>query len=101
MSTQEESRVQRLARLAKLNLTAQEESVLTREMEEIIRFAAQVAAIDTQDVPMTHHIAPLQSVFRADQAHDGTPRETVLNAAPMHQDGWLAVPRTVEEGSAG
>ena len=101
MSTQKEPLVQRLARLAKLNLTAHEETALTREMDEIIRFADRIRAIDTSDVPMTHHIAPLQNGFREDQACAGLPREIVLGIAPVQREGCIAVPRTVEEGSAG
>lgn len=101
MSTHEATLVQRLAGLAKLSLTDQEVLALTEDMMEMLRFADQIRAIDTRDVPMTHHIAPLQNVLRQDEPCPVMDCESVLKRALACREGYIAVPRAVEEGGAG
>lgn len=88
--------VRRVAELAKIALTGQEEVRLQAEMEEILMFARRLQAIDVQNVPETQHILPVVNVLRWDEACPSLPREQILAAAPAREDVFMAVPRTVE-----
>ena len=85
--------VEHVASLARLALTDEEVDALTGELSAILDHAAQVSALDTAGVPPTAHPLPLVNVFRADVARAGLPRDDVLAAAPLVEDGGFRVPR--------
>ncbi len=92
----EKMNVRRVAELARLSLTPEEESRLSREMEGILTFAREIQQIDLTDVPQTRHILPISNVLRADEVRPGLARDTLLAAAPACEEACIAVPRTVE-----
>lgn len=92
----EHMNVRRIAALAKLSLTPEEEVRLSAEMEGILAFARQLQQLDLADVPQTRHILDRVNVMRADEIAALLPQETVLAAAPSRQDAYISVPRTVE-----
>jgi aspartyl-tRNA(Asn)/glutamyl-tRNA(Gln) amidotransferase subunit C len=89
--------VEHVAQLARLALDEQEIVALTGELGAILDYAAQVAALDTADVPPTAHPLPLVNVFRADEVRPGVPRDEVLAAAPEVQEKRFRVPRILGE----
>lgn len=92
----EEMNVRRLAGLAKLTLTPEEEIRLNREMKDILAFARQLQETDVGNVPQTRHVLEQTNVLRADEPGECLSRDTVLSAAPAREDGCIAVPRAVE-----
>ena len=88
--------VEHVARLARLALTEDEIERLTGELEVILEHAAQVAALDTHDVPPTSHPIPLVNVLRADVPQPSLDREEVLAMAPAAEDGRFRVPRIMD-----
>jgi aspartyl-tRNA(Asn)/glutamyl-tRNA(Gln) amidotransferase subunit C len=89
--------VEHVARLARLALTDAEVEALTHELGAILDHAADVAALDTADVPPTAHPLPLVNVLRPDEARPGVPRDEVLAEAPEAEDGRFRVPRILGE----
>ena len=89
--------VEHVARLARLALTDAEVEALTHELGAILDHAADVAALDTADVPPTAHPLPLVNVLRPDEARLGVPRDEVLAEAPEAEDGRFRVPRILGE----
>jgi aspartyl-tRNA(Asn)/glutamyl-tRNA(Gln) amidotransferase subunit C len=89
--------VEHVAQLARLALDEQEIVALTGELGAILEYAAQVAALDTVDVPPTAHPLPLVNVFRPDVVRPGLPRDEVLAAAPEVQEKRFRVPRILGE----
>ena len=85
--------VEHVAQLARLALSDAELDSLTTELDGILDYAAEVAALDTADVPPTAHPVPLVNVLRADEARPGVPRDEVLAEAPAAEDGRFRVPR--------
>lgn len=92
----ERMNVRRIAGLAKLSLTPEEEVRLCAEMESILDFARQLQQLDLADIPQTQHILDRVNVMRPDEIAASLPRETLLDAAPSRQDAYISVPRTVE-----
>jgi aspartyl-tRNA(Asn)/glutamyl-tRNA(Gln) amidotransferase subunit C len=89
--------VEHVARLARLALSEEEVVALTDELGAILDYAAEVAALDTHDVPPTAHPIPLQNVFRNDEVRASLPRDDVLAEAPAAEDGRFRVPRILGE----
>ncbi len=88
--------VRRIAELARLSLTPEEEIRLAREMESVLAFARDLQSADVTDVPQTQHILPIRNVLRPDEVQPGLARDAVLKAAPACGEDYIAVPRTVE-----
>ena len=89
--------VEHVAQLARLALGEDEIVALTAELGAILDHAAQVSALDTNDVPPTAHPLPIVNVFRVDEVRPCLPRDEVLAAAPEAQDHRFQVPRILGE----
>ena len=88
--------VEKVARLSMLRLSDGEKDALRRELGEIVAFADQLAGIDTDGVPPTAHVLPMQNVVRSDEPQGGFDRALLLAGAPDSRDGCLYVPKVVE-----
>lgn len=88
--------VERVARLARLSPSAQQAEALARDLNQILGYVAQLAEVDTSDVPATAYVAAEVAPFREDCVVDGLTREDALRAAPRAQDGGFAVPKVLE-----
>lgn len=88
--------IENVANLARLSLTDEEKRRLPDEMGDIIAFANQLAAIDTEGVPTTAHVVPLRNVFREDIPAENFTREQMLFNAPTTDGVYMTVPKTVE-----
>ena len=88
-----------VARLARLALSDEEIDELTPQLAGILAHAAQIAALDTGDVPPTSHPLPLVNVLRADEPRPCLDRAEVLAAAPESADDRFVVPRILGEVS--
>lgn len=88
--------IENVANLARLSLTDEEKRRLPDEMGSIIAFANQLAAIDTEGVPITAHVVPLRNVFREDIPTETFTREQMLFNAPTTDGVYMTVPKTVE-----
>lgn len=88
--------VRRIAGLAKLTLTAEEETRMSADMAEILAFARQLQSIDLDGVPPAQHVLEQRNVLREDEVRPSMPCETVLSAAPAREEDYIAVPRAVE-----
>lgn len=88
--------VENVANLSKLLLSPEEKEAAAKDMEEIVEFANQLQAIDTENIPAAAHTAKLTNVFREDIPQTSCPREFLLENAPEQHDGCVFVPQVVE-----
>jgi aspartyl-tRNA(Asn)/glutamyl-tRNA(Gln) amidotransferase subunit C len=86
-----------VARLARLALSDEEIDELTPQLAGILAHAAQIAALDTGQVPPTSHPLPLVNVLRADEPRPCLDRAEVLACAPEAVDDRFLVPRILGE----
>src|ERR1700722_3335291 len=82
-----------VARVARIDLDADELEFFAVELAAVLEHAAQVAAIDTSDVEPTAHPLPLVNVLREDEVQPSLDRDEVLAQAPETEDGRFKVPR--------
>ena len=80
--------VQHIAELAKLKLSDDEVSRMTAQLSAILDYAARLQELDTDAIPPTASVVPLQNVMRADRVTASLPRTDVLaNAPDQSEDG--------------
>lgn len=89
--------VAHVARLARLELTDDELDTFTGQLAAVLDHAADVEALEIDDVPPTAHPLPLINVLRDDVVRPSLDRDEVLAAAPQAQDGRFVVPRILGE----
>jgi len=89
--------VERIAALAQLELTDEEKHLFTKQLADILAFAEQVQAIDTNGVPATAHVDAAQRREREDVPRPSLPVEDALANAPDadREAGLFRVPRVI------
>jgi len=87
-----------LARLAHLDLSAEEADRLTGDLASILAYVRQLEELDVTSVPPTAHLQIERQPLREDDEQPSLPREAALAEAPRVQDDGFAVPAFVDEG---
>lgn len=87
--------VLKVARLARLDLTAEELARTTTQLADMLEHFRDIDKLDLADVaPMTQP-HPLKNILRDDVIVPGLDRQEVLDNAPAAQDGRFRVPPTI------
>ncbi len=89
--------VAHVARLARLHLTDDELVTFTGQLDAVLGHAADVEALDLDDVPPTSHPYPLTNVLRDDVVTASLDRAEVLAQAPAVEDHQFKVPPVLGE----
>ena len=89
--------VAHVARLARLHLSDDELVTFTGPLDAVLGHAADVEALDLDDVPPTSHPIPLTNVLRDDVVTPSLDREEVLAQAPAVEDHQFKVPPVLGE----
>jgi aspartyl-tRNA(Asn)/glutamyl-tRNA(Gln) amidotransferase subunit C len=89
--------VAHVARLARLELSADELETFTGQLDAVLDHAADVEALDVADVEPTAHPFPLSNVFRPDEPGVTLDRAEVLAEAPSVEDDRFSVPPALRE----
>jgi aspartyl-tRNA(Asn)/glutamyl-tRNA(Gln) amidotransferase subunit C len=88
--------IEKVARLARLELSDEEKSTFGSQLEQILTYMEQLNGLDTSGVEPTSHAIPVYNVFREDEVRSSLPQEEVLAVAPDEEDGHFKVPRIIE-----
>lgn len=83
--------VEHIAELAKLQLTDQEIDLYAGQLSAILEFAGRLQALDTDAIPPTASVLPLQNVVRPDVAQPSLARDEALANAADAADGQFRV----------
>ncbi len=81
-----------LAKLAKLELSEQEESKLLADLQKILEYVAELQDVDTKGVRPMNGGSNLVNSFRGDKERSGTDKGAGTDQFPEKQDGFLRVP---------
>ena len=88
--------IQRVARLARLTLSSEEESRLGAQLGQILEYVEQLKAVDVSGVEPMAHTAPRANVMRPDETTASLPHDEALRNAPAQSAGLFEVPKIVE-----
>ncbi|MCK4224459.1 MAG: Asp-tRNA(Asn)/Glu-tRNA(Gln) amidotransferase subunit GatC [candidate division Zixibacteria bacterium] len=87
--------VEYVANLSKLELSPQEKIRFQSELDSIIKYIDQLNELNTDNVPITSHVVPLENVFREDRVLPSLPQDKALSNAPKKKDGIFKVPKVI------
>ena len=74
--------VQRIAELAKLDLTDGEVALYAGQLSHILQYFERLREVDTSAIPPTASVLPMKNVMRPDVAGEPlTPDEVIANAS--------------------
>lgn len=88
--------VEHVARLARLELSADEKERMGRELDGILAYIDKLRAVDVSGVEPTSHAVPVTNVMRDDELEPSFPREDMLANAPDRNGDLFRVPRILE-----
>ena len=88
--------VERIAALARLSVSDAEAERLAGELEAILVYAKQLAALDTRDVEPTSHPIELPTPMREDLPEPPLDPELALANAPEREGSAFVVPKVIE-----
>ncbi|MBC1922864.1 Asp-tRNA(Asn)/Glu-tRNA(Gln) amidotransferase subunit GatC [Listeria grayi] len=97
MSNISKETVEKVAHLAKLEVSEQEAEAFAEQLGNIITMVEKLNTLDTANVEPTSHAIDVSNVLREDVAHPGLDRKLVLKNAPETQDGMFKVPTILED----
>ncbi|MFE4714090.1 MULTISPECIES: Asp-tRNA(Asn)/Glu-tRNA(Gln) amidotransferase subunit GatC [unclassified Paenibacillus] len=88
--------VQHVAKLARLQLSPEEEATFTEQMNAILQYAEKLNELNTENVKPTTHVLQVSNVMRDDVVKDSLSQEEALLNAPDQEDGQFKVPAVLE-----
>ena len=88
--------IEKVARLARLELSEKEKEVLGNQLEQVLSYMEQLNRLDTTGIEPTSHAIPVYNAFRDDEARPSFPKEAVLGIAPDQDEGHFKVRRIIE-----
>lgn len=84
--------VQRIAHLARLQLSEAELAAYSLQLQAIVAFVDQLQAVDTSGVEPMVHAIELSNVLAVDEVREGLSRDAALSNSPDHDDECFRVP---------
>lgn len=88
--------VKKVAKLARLSFTDEEETRLVADLNQMLTYVASLDELDTSQVAPTAHVLPLSNVFRPDEPTQSLTQEAALANAHKSGHGHFRVPKVIE-----
>ena len=92
-----ELEIQKIAELARLELTPEEKLKLQKDLDSILDYIKQLQELDTSKVLPTSHVLDSENVFRDDEVRFAGTRDESLAQAPDREGPFFKVPKVVEK----
>ena len=86
--------VRHLAWLAKIDLSAEEEGVLSKQMDDVLNYFKVLDKVDTKGIEPSYHVRELRNVFRPD-VHRKVNADEILKLAPSKKGRYVKAPKIV------
>jgi aspartyl-tRNA(Asn)/glutamyl-tRNA(Gln) amidotransferase subunit C len=90
------AKVEHIAELAKLGLTEEEKLKFCEQLSAILEYAQMLQKLDTEAIPPTATVLPLQNVMRPDEIAPSFSQEDILANAPDVAEGCFRVRAILE-----
>ena len=89
--------VRKVALLARLELSPEEEEQFTGQLSGILDYVEQLKELNTDDVEPTTRAIELQNITRTDSLESFGDRAAMLDCAPDREHDFFKVPKILEE----
>ena len=88
--------VEKVAVLARLELSEEEKDIFTGQMDAILAYVDKLNELDTSGVVPTAHAVPMENAFRDDAVRPSIGVDNALANAPERAEGFYRVPKVIE-----
>ena len=88
--------VEHVARLARLELSEEEQVTFTGQMDAILAYVDKLNELDTAGIVPTAHAVPMENAFRDDEPVPPLGINNALANAPDRVEGFFRVPKVIE-----
>lgn len=89
--------VEKIAQLARLNLSESDTKKYQNELSQILDYVEQINKVNTKNVEPTAQVTGLSDVYAEDKSRPSYPgREEILKNAPEKKDGFIKVKRVLD-----
>ena len=85
--------VRKVANLASLELTTEEEAQFTTQLGSILDYIEQLNQLDVTNVAPTTRAIDVSNITREDILQPYADREAILNSAPQQEGDFFRVPK--------
>lgn len=89
--------VEKIAHLARLELSAAQKSQYLEQLTAILGYAAMLNDLDRDDIPPTAHAVAQQNVMRLDLIEPSLPVDEVLFNAPQQAQNQFLIQPVLDE----
>ena len=83
--------VEKIAELARLDLTEKEVAVYAEQLSAILEYVDQLQEVDTKNIEITSQTAGLSNVMREDEVKEYSDPAELIEMSPEHQDNLIKV----------
>jgi aspartyl-tRNA(Asn)/glutamyl-tRNA(Gln) amidotransferase subunit C len=87
--------IRQIAGLASLELSDEEIRILSRQLNEILRYVEKLNELDIQAVEPTSHVGTTGQALREDRVAPSLPVSEALANAPEAREGLFTVPKVI------
>ena len=84
------------AKLARINLTQEEKTKFSGQLDSIIGYIEKLEELDTNGVEPTAHPHPVENVWQEDVVKSSLPVEEALKNAPAQRNNMVVVPKVID-----
>ncbi|MDE1976296.1 MAG: Asp-tRNA(Asn)/Glu-tRNA(Gln) amidotransferase subunit GatC [Elusimicrobia bacterium] len=88
--------VRKIAKLARLRLSTDEEALYREQMGKILDSVAELSRLDTANVPPTTSVSGAAGAWRDDRAVVFAGAEKILSLAPEREGPYFKVKKVIE-----
>lgn len=88
--------VQYVAKLARLELSAEEAKQFQQQLGEVLKYADKLREVDVSGVEAAAHASPIFDVWREDETRKSFRAEEALENAPRQANGLFLVAKVLE-----
>jgi aspartyl-tRNA(Asn)/glutamyl-tRNA(Gln) amidotransferase subunit C len=85
--------VRKVANLARLELTSDEEEKFTTQLGSILDYVEQLNQLDVSNVPPTTRAIDVKNITREDELKPYPERDAILDCAPEQEGDFFKVPK--------
>ena len=89
--------VRKVAHLARLELTSEEEELFTTQLGSILDYFEQLNELDVEKIQPTTRAIDVSNVTRQDKLQPYPDREEILQGAPEQEGEYFKVPKIINQ----
>ncbi len=87
--------LKRVASVARINLTKNEEDSFLNELKEILNAFSEISKLDTTNVGLSIQPLPVVNAFREDLIRESLSQDEALLNTTYKKDGYFKAPRVI------